>query len=402
MSSTPKMERTRYPGIYRRGNSHVVVWKHRGRQHKEFFRTLTEAREAKARRQGGERRKIQRIRFEDYAEQWITNYRGRTSRGFSETTRVEYRRDVEDRLIPYFRGHHLDEVDPSDVKQWLGWLEKQGASHSMVRKSKATLSALFGDALEEGKVRFNPAIGVRYVPAESIPPKAKPRGLTLAELERFMEALAPEWAAFFTLLTHTGMRISEAVGLRWESVHLGDDPHLIVHEQVYRGERKQQPKSHHGVRRLPLSPGMALALDRHQRTSEYTAPGDPLFANAVGNPWDYSALRRRVLRPAIVASGIDWPKGQAFHLFRKTAASLIHDDGKTDRQLADWLGHGDPAFSVRTYVGTMDEGLGDVGFLDEAVPMEWATRGQPSTRTQRNLESPEMGAEPLISRENGT
>jgi integrase len=54
---------------------------------------------------------------------------------------------------------------------------------------------------------------------------------------------------------------------------------------------------------------------------------------------DYSALRRRVLLPAIEGSGIDWPKGQAFHMFRKTAASLIHDSGKSGRQLADWLGH---------------------------------------------------------------
>jgi hypothetical protein len=36
MGTTPKMERTRTPGVYKRGDRYVVVWRHRGRQHKEF------------------------------------------------------------------------------------------------------------------------------------------------------------------------------------------------------------------------------------------------------------------------------------------------------------------------------------------------------------------------------
>ena len=62
------MERTSTPGIYKRGSRYVVVWQHRGRQHKSFHRTLSEAREAQgARRQPGERKPATRERFEDYA-----------------------------------------------------------------------------------------------------------------------------------------------------------------------------------------------------------------------------------------------------------------------------------------------------------------------------------------------
>jgi integrase len=238
---------------------------------------------------------------------------------------------------------------------------------------------MFGDALEEGKVRFNPALGVRYVPRIAAPPTPKPRGLTVAELDRFMAELPPEWRTFFALLSHTGIRIGEAVGLRWRHVHLGDDPFLDVSEQVYRGERKQRPKSHHGIRRLPLSPGMAIALDRHRQTSSYTDAEHPVFPSSTGTSMDYSALRRRILLPAIEASRIDWPKGTAFHMFRRTAASLIHDSGKTGRQLADWLGHHDPAFSIRTYVGQVDQGLGDATFLDELVPIDGGQPGGNAT-----------------------
>jgi hypothetical protein len=33
-----------------------------------------------------------------------------------------------------------------------------------------------------------------------------------------------------------------------------------------------------------------------------------------------------------------------------------------------WLGHADPAFTLRTYVHLMDEGVGGVDFLDSVVP----------------------------------
>ena len=52
------MQRTRHPGIYKRGSRYVVVWRYRGRQHKESFATLSEAREAKGRRQAGDRRPV--------------------------------------------------------------------------------------------------------------------------------------------------------------------------------------------------------------------------------------------------------------------------------------------------------------------------------------------------------
>jgi integrase len=56
-------------------------------------------------------------------------------------------------------------------------------------------------------------------------------------------------------------------------------------------------------------------------------------------------------------------------MFRRTAATILHHHGKSGRQLSDWLGHHDPAFTIRTYVGEADEGLGDATFLDELVPV---------------------------------
>lgn len=98
------------PGIYKRVSRYVVVWRHKGRQHKSFHVTLGEAREAKGERQGGDRRPVTRQSFEDHTLGWLDSYSGRTSRGLSNRTREAYRSTMLDRAVPFFRRHSLADV----------------------------------------------------------------------------------------------------------------------------------------------------------------------------------------------------------------------------------------------------------------------------------------------------
>jgi hypothetical protein len=46
---------------------------------------------------------------------------------------------------------------------------------------------------------------------------------------------------------------------------------------------------------------------------------------------------------------------------------MLFEHGKNVKQVQEWLGHADPAFTLRTYVHLLDDGLGDADFLDGAV-----------------------------------
>jgi integrase len=335
---------------------------------------MKEAKEAKARRHSGERRKPTRVRLSDYAAEWVDAYQGRTSRGFSESTRSVYKRDVDNLIVPFLGPCWLNDVDAGDVRDWFRWMEERGVSVSGIRKAKAALGAMYATAVEERKAMFNPVRGVRYVPARDVPLPKKKRPLTMAELAKVRKALEPEWRLLFALLAHTGIRIGELLGLRWGSIHLGDDPCIEIVEQVYAGERKGL-KTGNAYRTLPLSAGMARALSDWRTRTEYPDDVSPVFATTAGTAYSYSNLWNRVWQPARDAAGIPGDEVGAFHAFRRTLGSLIHDQGaKTDRQLSDWLGHHDPAFTVREYVGKMDGGLGSAEFLDELVPVdEWVS-----------------------------
>src|SRR4051794_34534929 len=103
-----RLERARYPGIFRREGRFVVIWKYRGQQYKTYHRTLAEAREAKGRRDAGDRKPPARELFEDYALEWIESYRGRTKAGLSETSRADYRHSLDTYIVPHFKGLKLD------------------------------------------------------------------------------------------------------------------------------------------------------------------------------------------------------------------------------------------------------------------------------------------------------
>lgn len=177
-----------------------------------------------------------------------------------------------------------------------------------------------------------------------------------------MAALPDSRRLFFEVLAHTGLRISEQVGLTWQYLELGEPP--------YRGARTglsgQAPEAQEqggAARGIPLSPGMAAKLLEHRRDT-FRGPEAPVFRSPTGAAISPQNLGRDVLRPAREAVALDWV---TFHSFRHTCASLLFKAGRNIKQVAEWLGHSDPSFTLRTYVSLMDGGVGEADFLDKVV-----------------------------------
>jgi hypothetical protein len=91
-----KLDRTRTPGIFKKGDRYVVVYYAGGKQRKEFARTYDEARRIKREREAdrdrGEWQERTTITLHGFLNEWIDRYQGTGKRGFRENTREEYRR----------------------------------------------------------------------------------------------------------------------------------------------------------------------------------------------------------------------------------------------------------------------------------------------------------------------
>lgn len=168
----------------------------------------------------------------------------------------------------------------------------------------------------------------------------------------------------------TGLRISEAIALRWSDLHLdGRATRLQVSRAIVKGV-VGAPKSRHGKRLVPLPTDLAATL-RELRPAEVSDDAF-VFPGRDGGPSDPGALRRRVLVPAAGRAALT---GVGFHTLRHTCASLLIESGLNMLRLQRWMGHHSPAFTLEVYGHLLDgEDLGPPLDLRAALRAPTASR----------------------------
>lgn len=383
MASKP--EKTRYPGIYKRGNVYSFQYRDaNGKQRWESARTLEQARTLKQRREtqvaDGEHFAASRLTFRAYAEDWIARYKGRGRNDCNENTRAKYRRDLELYAYEQLGGRRLAQLTPRDISAFVSWLcdptvRNRALSDSRVRNIVAPVRACLATAVEEGLIRHNPAQRVRLPHRPRIEEdEDRIRALSADQLAVLLELIHPRWRTPFRLLAATGLRYSEWIALGPQHLDLNRaQPCVKVRRRLYLGEFAP-PKSKYGRRDLPIS--IALGDEVRHYIAAHPAgehAGEAiLFATDVGRPLDYSNLRKRVLQPAADEADVSWV---GFHTFRHTCASLLFARGANAVQVQRWLGHHSAAFTLERYVHLLDGNLGTPLVLPRVSPRSRSAHG---------------------------
>jgi integrase len=380
-----KTEKTRTPGIFKRGGRYVFSYRVDGRQRWESCRTLDEARRAKAARTTdvgrGEFEERSRITLHEYAQEWIARYQGTGRRGFREETRLEYRGLLDKYALGYFQTRtRLTDITPRHIASFVGWLCEQTKpaptdaepgrrvrlSDKTVRNAVGPLKACLATARREGLIRHNPASDVALphragADEDEGQPRPFPRregddGETVETMELVVEHVFESHRLMFELLAVTGLRRSELLALEGRHLTLdGERPHVKVRQRVRRRRGEGLVigplKSRHSKRDVPIPRELADRL-----AAVGAAPDELVFRSATGSVLDPDNLASRVLAPACVAAGVAWA---GFHTFRHTVASRLFAEGRNVVQVQRWLGHHSASFTLDTYVHLLDNDLGE-------------------------------------------
>ncbi|MCW2960750.1 MAG: int [Thermoleophilia bacterium] len=359
---SPSYEKTRYPGIYRRGDRFSVRQRDAaGRLVNKSAQTIAEARTIQASlrtSQASGEHVPKSIAFAAYADEWITSYVGRTGRGFRETTRDDYRAALRLHIKPFFGRMRLTEIQPRDIKAFAFHLAGSGLSEASVRRYMGPLKALLATAFEDGLIRVNPATNVRTAVPRTHDDREHAKALSAEQLQRLIAAVDEEWRPLIEFMATTGLRIGEVVALRWGDVDL-DRGVFRVQRAFYKGNI-DEPKSRFGKRRIPLSPKLAAML-RDRDAQLQPSPKDPVFQTLDGTMMDPANIRSRIMRPAAARAGLAWATP---HTLRHTFASRCFRQGCNVKQVQALLGHHSPSFTLETYVHLLPEDLPDLAFLD--------------------------------------
>jgi integrase len=356
-------EKTRYPGIYRRGGRYVVKQRDgEGRMVSRSAATVGEARaiQAELRETQSEGQPVARpTTFAAFADEWITTYAGRTGRGFRETTREGYRAMVDNHAKPFFGKMQLAQIQPRDVKAFAAALTAKGLSPASVSRYMAPVKAMLATAFEDGVIRVNPATNVRTAMPRERSEDERAKAMSDSQLALLLDLVDPDWRPFMEFMALTGMRIGEAIAVRWQDVDLASRV-VRVRRACYLGVM-DEPKSKYGKRSIPLTPRLAAILERLREQSRGAAADATVFTTEDGTMVDPANFRNRVMRPAAAEAGLEWVTP---HTLRHTFASRCFRHGCNVKQVQALLGHHSPAFTLETYVHLLPEDLPDLAFLD--------------------------------------
>ncbi|MDJ0342641.1 LacI family DNA-binding transcriptional regulator [Streptomyces sp. H10-C2] len=202
--------------------------------------------------------------FGDYASRWYG------AQDLAASTMQNYKRHIEEHLLPDFEDHALAGILRSDVDRWE---KKERALYaaSSVKTWRSTFHLIFEDAIDEGLITSNPATrrrgrGKRAGRSRGRGPEkvvTDPLGILLiAERAALLSGRDDEFVAVI-LKAYTGMRWGEIVGLETEFARPGA---VRVEWQLYEldtGEMVRCPPKDDSYRTIDAPPWLSALVANH-------------------------------------------------------------------------------------------------------------------------------------------
>ena len=161
--------------------------------------------------------------------------------------------------------------------------------------------------------------------------------------------------ALVATLTFAGLRIGEALALRWRDVDLARGTITVG-----------AAKTDAGVRIINILPVLRDELGSYSANSQHT-PDALVFGTESGTTLGATNVRRRVLAPVVkianeqlVKAECDpLPAGLTPHSLRRTFASILFAVGEAPPYVMVQMGHTKPSFTLALYARAMNRRDGE-------------------------------------------
>ena len=284
-----------------------------------------------------------------YLEQWLNDVAQPSLR---PSTFASYRLNVT-RACRFFGQVRLTELRAHEIQALYAELMRASLAPRTIWQTHVVLHRAMKDAVFAGLIARNPLDGVSR-------PRAsfnEIRTLSTTEVKRLIESTQGQrLGALWTLLTTTGLRLGEALGLTWSDIDL-DYGRLSVRRALQRNRGEGlvmvEPKSARSRRLVALSLGTVRALREH-------ALLQAAEREVAGASWPASGLVFTSKHGRALGDGyVSWRFHKALanaelpririHDLRHTAATLLLEGGVHPKVVQEMLGHSTITLTLDTY-----------------------------------------------------
>ena len=292
-----------------------------------------------------------KMTLDGFLDDWLEVVRQRVR----HTTFNDYEGLLRNHVRPVLGRKLLQKITPLMVQKVYTEMLEKNLSPRTVRYVHSVLHNALTSALQWGYISRNPCSNVD-LPSQRQRTRSM-RVLNAEQVKAFLEvASGDRWHAFFMLMLTTGMRPSEALGLRWEDLDL-DGGQATVRQVVVGpdGDRRiEAPKTPQARRTIPLLPQTVQAIRERRRdqAEERLAAGPEwndtglIFTSAAGESVQYRNLVRRHFEPLLEQA--DLPHMRLYDL-RHTHATLLLQQSVHPKVASERLGHASVSLTLDTY-----------------------------------------------------
>lgn len=284
-------------------------------------------------------------------ERWLRDWVGPQRR---PRTYEAYEAVVRNHIAPCLGKIPLAKLGALQVQQWINGMVARGVSPKTVRYSRMVLGVALGRAMKWGLVAHNVA---RLTDCPEVTSETKRRALRPDELARFLGVIqSHRLASLFVVAPTTGLRISEALALRWGDVDL-EARTLTVQQQLQWGKAgvwKLAPLKTQAGRRTVGLPEIARRsllehlhrqLDERQRAQDGRQDYDLIFCWEDGRPLRSDYVRKLLYR-TIEQAGLTRFR---FHDLRHTYATILRRRGVDIKTIQELMGHSSARVTMDIY-----------------------------------------------------